>query len=759
MLVRLTSETLDALQALGEKPPLDFEFGETPGIHIGNTFYPMRPLREETAHELYLRLHSASKPNSSLKLYANVTGKFSIERDELGSDLKDRIREKTKDAAKQRDDRRTKFIEAPPKLAPPAKLKKRKDPPANSMFRNAIRPADQAKLSASSHPSAAPTRTTSPAPPSTLSQSRIASTSATPHTSSPAPPKKRPSNPALRHRLIHYIVIHETTRDELVKLAASDDHISAKRREVLDILEEVGEPTSPVKKGEDLGSKHWRLKTQFWTEVRPYEWPGISSEKQTSLARNGRMKLSDMGIKESDPLWKPFLFQTPAINASSASPSKANASRSIGEARQGHKGTVVPKRGVSSKEMKEKPRPKADPKAEIQMKDESVKARVTSTNGRGREAENALQSNQPTTGAVTRKLPGSGFRVKPTSSQDPRDEAEGSKRSGSLSVKASTSRSSLPTRPTPSFAQPCSKETITASASGQRIKRLRESDGVGSDSDRERGTDRSIKSKPQAKQHPGDERRKAEVSALKRKQAHLDDPEVRSSPQKKRKTEGGAALPSSGLKPKDLLLPAKPELVPPQPRTKVRKDLSPLPQPPPLPKINKKETPQPSSTFDDKYSPQGSIASTHSRGRSDSKASTSTRARRKSPVYTSSEDEGEIRRPRRETQASTALHARAPSVTQTRTRPREPRPLPTDHAGLRARYSATYNDYMAVFSRMVGERSKLDNMLRTRDNGSTTDSDGDIELMDADELTRLKGEYKSLHEELATIRGMFPEAD
>ncbi|KAF5385882.1 hypothetical protein D9615_002475 [Tricholomella constricta] len=761
MLVRLSTETLDAIQALGEKPAMDFEFGDAPGIHIGGTFYPMRPLREETPHELYLRTHSSSKPSAPLKLYANVAGKFTIEHDKLGDNLKDKIREKTQDAAKQRDDRRTKFIDTPPVL-PTNKTKKRKEPPTSSMFRNAIRPSDQAKLNASASSSAAAARVSSPAP--------------------PPPPPRKPADPSLRRRLVHCIAIQERTRDQIVKMVAGADCDASRRREVLDALEDVGEQTSSTKKGENTGSKTWRLKTEAWKEVRPYEWPKLPEQERINLARTGRQKLSSLGIKQTDPLWEHFTFRASTTTASAAppaGPSRTAAGTLDGEAK---KAEIAPKRGVSSKEAKEKPKAKADVKAEILMKDESIKARASNANGKSREVEGGSQAAaRPAATGGSRKVPGSGFRIGKSTSSDVHNTTEGSSRPAVSQGKvvdrdAKASRPSLPAKPTaPNLQSSIKEKTGGSTVPPQRIRILRESDaGFGSDYDRERGADRSrdvAKSKVTLKQG-GEERRKVDSPMLKRKQMHPDgdDSEVptsASAPQKKRRTESGAVATSSSSKPKDLLLPMKPELAPPQPRTKIRKDPSPLPQPPPLPKINKKENPAPrpsAAVREGKMSPPESVSSTqsYSRGRSEAKANGATK-RRRSPIYTSSsEDEGEIRRrrdaPLRTLPMTTTHHSTVPTSAQPRPRVREPRPLPTDHAGLRARYSATYNEYMAVFAQMVGQKTKIDTMLRNGDSGSTTDSDGDAELMDSEDLARLSVEYKRLHEELETIRSMFPEA-
>jgi RNA polymerase II elongation factor ELL len=59
---------------------------------------------------------------------------------------------------------------------------------------------------------------------------------------------------------------------------------------------------------------------------------------------------------------------------------------------------------------------------------------------------------------------------------------------------------------------------------------------------------------------------------------------------------------------------------------------------------------------------------------------------------------------------------------------------------------------------LVAQKGKIDSMLKSRDFGSAgsiTDSDGDVELMDFEALTRLSSEYKVLEEELETIRNIF----
>jgi RNA polymerase II elongation factor ELL len=122
--------------------------------------------------------------------------------------MKDKIREATIDAAKQRD-RKVKLIDKPPDLLK-HNTKKRKEPP--TMFRNAVRPSDQAKLATSMSSS-----TTSA---STLS-------------------KQMGKDEALRRRLVHCIAVSERTRDQILKMVGGSDCDMSLRREILILLEMV----------------------------------------------------------------------------------------------------------------------------------------------------------------------------------------------------------------------------------------------------------------------------------------------------------------------------------------------------------------------------------------------------------------------------------------------------------------------------------------------------------------------------------------
>lgn len=86
------------------------------GVYLGNKFYPMTPINEGSAHELYLRATQASKPLAPLKLYANILGKFAVE-PKLDTKMQDKVRDRTQEVERQRTDRQAIMLETPPDMA------------------------------------------------------------------------------------------------------------------------------------------------------------------------------------------------------------------------------------------------------------------------------------------------------------------------------------------------------------------------------------------------------------------------------------------------------------------------------------------------------------------------------------------------------------------------------------------------------------------------------------------------------------------
>jgi RNA polymerase II elongation factor ELL len=101
-----------------------------------------------------------------------------------------------------------------------------------------------------------------------------------------------------------------------------------------------------------------------------------------------------------------------------------------------------------------------------------------------------------------------------------------------------------------------------------------------------------------------------------------------------------------------------------------------------------------------------------------------------------------------------------PVVASSSRRPRNvtSRLLPTDHSALRTRYDASYLEYLTSFRRLMIQKSKIDRLLKSSDLesiGSFTDSEGDIELLDPEELSQLAIKHKKLEEELEAIQEIF----
>ena len=500
----------------------------------------------------------------------------------------------------------------------------------------------------------------------------------------------------------------------------------------------------------------WRLKTEAWKEVRPFEWK-LQEKERLALSRTGKQKLHSLGIKPSDPLWEHFEYRASANNA-------VVESSSVKESET--KASAPSKRGVSSKEFKEKKaKPKADPNADIPMKDEAGKATVD--NNKIRDSNMPAISKAKAT-AAGRKFPGSGFKL----GQTPPTGRERSDSPASSSISKSGDVRSAPTPPLsvkfPATLSPPNAENGKTVAQ----PRIRKDMAVtGTDSEVEKASegskDRGKGRVGKAQVGQGLRADVKETASQKRKQVSHDDGDPdptpsKSGPQKKRKIDNNtiaAAQRNKEVKTRDVSQPKKPEV-----HTKTQKEPSPLPRHSPLPKIRKEA---PMNTKVPEIARDANESSSSHRTRNDASRATGTsKPRRKSPIYTSSEDEGEIRRPKREIPVgplpTMPLATNPSSVDSTqssgymRQRPaRESKPLPTEHAALRARYKSTYGEYLMVYQKVWTQRGKIQNLLDRGDGyGSMAESDGG-DLMDSEDLSRLSLDYQRLHEELIAMRAKF----
>ncbi|KAF8993692.1 hypothetical protein BDQ17DRAFT_1431544 [Cyathus striatus] len=751
MIVRMSAETLDALESFPNHPRLDFQLSDHPGIFIGETFFPMLPVKEEQPHEIYMRTSSLGKKSTPLKLFANVVGKFTVER-QLGDKLTDKIRESTIDAANQRNNRTTILLDTPP----PMPSKKRKDhliPPSN-MFRNKMPRTETSRNNTQS----------------STSTSNYTSSTAT--NSSYHPTKEALAS--LRQRMIHCIAVRDRTAEDLVKFVGGSNCSASIQRDIMERLPEIAE--SYIVK--DKSARFYRLKPDSWREVRPYDWPRLDPGERTNMARAARTALKGLGIPESDPVWS---YSHPRNLSGAALGSQQTATSLATNSTRSSIASEVPKRGITSKDVREKrTRVKSNPKAEIMMRDEGARA-IQSNQVKSKVKElGEVSGDRSALSSTSVKIaplrkPGSGFRTAKMEANEISTSSSSSKTIDTRAHKdpdthvyskpiASSSTSNNPER----RANPVTNM--------QKIKKFRDEDySYSMDSDKERRRDRDWgreRTKNQSRHQEKEEGEHSDEDSLpiKRKKAQNED-NSKLNIQKRRKMDTSLAPSNISLsntknsKIRDTALPKRPETAQ-QLKSKPSKEHSPLP---PLPKIRKDPSPasRPIPTVAGKISPVSTSSSSTQTlvNRAESSASIKGhKVRRKSPIYTSSEDEGEIlssRSARREVQNSiNAVSPERPSVNgphslYVNSTSRTLRPLPTDRAGLRARYRATYGAYLKAYQRMVDQRSKLDSMLESSATGSMTDSEGDVELLDTDALMRLANEHKKLRDELENIEQAF----
>jgi RNA polymerase II elongation factor ELL len=488
----------------------------------------------------------------------------------------------------------------------------------------------------------------------------------------------------------------------------------------------------------------------------------LTDTERTNMARAARFAFKSLGIPESDPTWSHIRYRSTATNFTTNVPSTSSSGSAMASMSEKQNKTDGPKRGASSRDAKEK---KANPKldSEIMMKDESLKASKSQSNVKAGGSTHPSSGKSSTANealiAASRKLPGSGFKT-----------------STGPSLPASP-KSSNPRPVVGGTATSLTKATAEAKpvvgVSAQKVKAIRD-EAIASDTDRERRRERGLERSMVHRKNVEEGEHSEDSIPLKRKKISRDHQDhAAAAPQKRRKTESGALPAVSNVDGKDgHSRPFNLE----KPRQKVtQKGSSPLPPPKmrkyPSPMAPKAaiRSPEKVPTASSSSKPQ---APAHTASSKPSKSNTSAKPRRRSPIYTSSEDEAAETRPSRSaappkplpTSSTSNLHSysssthQASSTAHSRPRAVAPRPLPADHASLRARYNASYLEYLGMFQKLCAQKGKIDSLLKNnelRSTGSITDSDGDVELMDQEELASLAAEHRKLHDELETIQHIF----
>ncbi|KIY44343.1 hypothetical protein FISHEDRAFT_77546 [Fistulina hepatica ATCC 64428] len=726
MIVRLSQDTLDALAASTPPPHTSFEFGPNPKLHIGGSQFSLRPIREACPHEIYLQMVQHGRTSAPLKLYANVSGKFSVERQFVDEKLEEKNRESTLDAKKHRAEGRTTIIDPPAALSS-AKTKKRKDP--QSMFRNALKPSDLIATTASNPPPPRPVTSISTVhtASSTVSRAGHVSRSSVSSHSSPTPRPNAnssstlPSNPELRQRVIIHIASNDSpSADEVVRVIGGPSVAEELQQDIRYFLEEVAEivPHAPGK-----SKDAWRLKQKTWLETRPYEWPNLSDQTRLSMARSARLALAALKIPQSDPLWVHFRFRDASIPSSSIiDRMKANLPEKPSDA---------VRRGVSSKDVRDRNGPpvaKSNIRNGMVAKDETGRA---STVVKGKQREDLLLPPRPGTSVdheasklarpVARHLPGSGYKA-------PSRPGERLPKADDIRIRKME-------------VAPAGHDRAAAFKRGARLP-LPDKSARESSSSRER--DESLQKREEAAGYRGSKN-------LKRKSVK-DELEfgmpARASGAKRRKTNDGRVVSPTMISSNDTKRGSDGQNVKAKrvDRTTV---ISPTARKP------REVSPLPTKPIAHKASSPLQRASPQKR-----------RRERKEPVYTSTEDEADEAQPeptmKKRPNNTGAAVPKPTKPTISQASDRSSTTMSSSSEDLRTQYGSLYVSYLSVLQASLQQKQEIERALAQLDaraedseEGAEDEDEMELDILDEDQLVELCKQRQELHSQLQDIQDRF----
>ena len=465
------------------------------------------------------------------------------------------------------------------------------------------------------------------------------------------------------------------------------------------------------------------------------------------MVRAARQVFQELGIPESDPAWDHIR------NSAETNLRKPQASTfdSVGGLiSEGSTKLEAPKRGVSSQEVREKKakqKQKLSSRAEIMVKDESLKINSRLSQAGIRDGETVQMKGMQGT---SRESLTTG-RIQGGSSSSQKSAKYGLKRGdGGIPQTASTKPQNVRQDDESSLVGKLpASDREGMNLSPEVVRRRRDKGPEPSDSEREGRHLQSDLDKARVGREEGT-RVDHRYSLSKRKTANRDDSEyldVKSLLQKRRKTE--SSLLPRDEKPMGSLTHNKSNV---EQRTHVNtttKDLA-------TTKIRKDSPSGPSKHGNSKAKISSNIVSSYPPPSNDEGPRIrhgSTKNRRRSPIYTSSEEELPVSdRVSSHSSSLTTPSTLAPSNHGSRTASRS---VTTNHTALRERYSTAYVEYLTSLQKLVMQRRIVDQMLRTSDSGSVTDSDSEVGLLHPEELARLAADHRKRHEELASIQQMF----
>ncbi|RPD57578.1 hypothetical protein L226DRAFT_558566 [Lentinus tigrinus ALCF2SS1-7] len=788
MIVRMSAETFDALDQLADSKKLEVQFGETPGFTIGETFFPVKPSAENPQnHELYLRLPNIGKGKvAPLKLHANVMHKLMVER-ELDNRVQESVRDRTLVAEKQRTERKIMYLDKPPDLSYPGSKGKKKDA---SVRRTAATSSRTSTLPTSSHPSsrASPLHTSIH---TTASSSRSVPSSADHASSSkmsPLPTNANGTSNDTRARLVHCLAIKSRTTAEAVTLCAGKDPTQRMKNEIMSLLQAIAVRV-PVPRNSEPEAPRWQLKLESWREVQPYEWPSLTDDERTHLARQARKAYQDLHIHSSDPLWDSARFRSSDVPASGLSSKSTSGARAPAE----KNGVVMTKNTMKKSKTTESTRKK--------VSDIMIPAKDESNKGKARDLDESSAAGTPTSASrpPVRRQPGSGYKAKHSATPPIVSSVRANsplppipKKSGPVDARESKreppapSGSAKPQPPIPPPQTNDSRSSASASASSSMRRKVKDGQSTSSHrSDDRREDRRDERGSERAREREREEKLRAVKAAaasplppplpsFKRKKPPQDgnDSEfserevpLSASSSKKRKLEEPQPSPAEKSRGRDLSLPKKPVVREPSPlgppRTKVKQEASPLsiafspPRASLPPKPPAADRPLPSSSSSS--SVKSSKDSQHAR-------SSSNKPRRKSPIYTSSEDESEPSVVPSRSRTSQRAHSPseeppAKRLKATHTPRFKPRPLPTDSAGLRKYYHTCWRVWHDLYEDHDQRRKRIERMLGNGEGDvvDATDDDMDVDELSPDVVIGFMEDLTAVTKELHKVRKAYEQ--
>ncbi|KAL5523663.1 hypothetical protein ACEPAG_7836 [Sanghuangporus baumii] len=815
MVVRMTEETLDALQSLSGADRMDFEFGDKPGIYVRDQCFPMRYDREKENQELFIRTTMPNRPNAPLRLNANVVGKFAVEK-VLSNKISQRLHHATAAAQKQKAERKAKMMDAPPAVTPPV----------------AQKPAPKRKAPPKSAPKSTPTivksyATTSPNP--TASPNGSASV---------ALPKDLATT--YRQRLIHYLALGSATVQDIFKEFGGSEIDHNTRAGIMDLLHDVAEREEVSRKAASTTQlANWRLKPQTWLEVRPYQYSGYTDNVRTKVARTARTWFGSLKIPEDDPAWDHVKFRDSG-HGNSGSNAQSGQRAMNGTTSAAAKAKKAKATSADVKVKSEAAAPSPRPSASLPPKPSGVSMRAStpmrSAKGKEREgetekeegelsasqtpprmsaipAERRQPNSRPSNGASTPTMPPPPVPVSFQSQQ--LSSSVAAKRTGPVDPRGlrrpppepSERARAAPPLPPPVDRKPVvqvKKEVVaqtkkerasvslsengvaTSSASSQSAKerdrelarrereRDKESDRESiraARKERERESDReSIRGRDEEralKEIARDRDQERPREKLKEKASAPSRAVAKTSTKRKPPSESSAEESSDWgyedrrrssvkLKRDRESIAAKSTSsslrAPVALKQKIKRETSPLPS------TKVKSIPVERRVVSASSSKASSTAVKKMPKVDGVSRSTSVKLhkrRRSSIDFTSSSEEEEERKPRNSvsTVKPTLTSKSSAAANITSTIPSKPRPALSKREQLRSRYQNIYGEYIMVFQKLVAHKNRVQAVLRHGSESPSGESDIDLnDMMPLDEVKELTARHQRLHDELEEIK-------